>query len=209
MFPVTTEAVSSELPKTVTPETRTSLLLRVRNPGNQEAWSEFVAIYAPVIERMALRRGLQPADAEDLVQQVMVSISKAVERRPHDPERAKFRTWLRRVAENAILNALTRRKPDVGSGRTDFVELLAQHSAPAGDSALLRRECEEQVFRWAADEIRPEFATETWDAFWSTAVVGEDCETVAARLRKNVGSIYAARSRVMKRLRDQVKLYES
>jgi RNA polymerase sigma factor (sigma-70 family) len=151
----------------------------------------------PVIERLAMRRGLQTADAEDLVQQVMISISSAMEKRPHDPQRAKFRTWLHRVAENAILNALTRRKPDRGSGRTDFLELLAQHSAPAEDSALLRREYKEQVFRWAADRIRQEFADDTWEAFWSTAVKGEDCEVVAQRLSKSVGSVYAARSRVL------------
>lgn len=192
----------------MTPETRTSLLLRVRDPGNQEAWAEFVEIYAPVIKRMATRRGLQSADADDLVQQVMVSISRAVERRPHDRERAKFRTWLNRVAENAILNAVTRRKPDVGSGRTDFIELLAQHSAAPEDSALFRRECEEQVFRWAAERIRPEFNEQTWEAFWATAVDGQACEQVASRLNKNVGSIYAARSRVMRRLKEKVTEFE-
>jgi len=192
----------------VTPETRTSLLLRVRSPANQEAWTEFVEIYAPVIHRLAVRRGLQPADADDLVQQVMISISRAIEKRPHDRERAKFRTWLNRVAENAILNALTRGKPDVGSGRTDFIELLTQHSAPPEDSALLRRECQEQVFRWAADRIRLEFNEETWEAFWATAVDGQACEQVAVRLEKNVGSIYAARSRVMRRLKEKVTEFE-
>jgi DNA-directed RNA polymerase specialized sigma24 family protein len=93
----------------------------------------------PVIERLAMRRGLQTADAEDLVQQVMISISSAMEKRPHDPQRAKFRTWLHRVAENAILNALTRRKPDRGSGRTDFLELLAQRLSKSVGSVYAAR----------------------------------------------------------------------
>ena len=190
------------------PDTKISLLTRVRDPEDQDSWAEFVEIYSPVIFRLARLKGLQAADAEDLAQQVLMSIARAVERRPHDPQRARFRTWLSRVAENAILNAITRAKPDKGSGRTDMVDLLAQHKASAEDSALLERERRQQAFLWAADRIRPEFSEQTWDAFWATAVDGEDCEQVALRLNKNVGSIYAARSRVMRRLKEKVTDFE-
>jgi RNA polymerase sigma-70 factor (ECF subfamily) len=190
------------------PETRASLLLRVRNSQDQDAWREFVEIYSPVVFRMATRKGLQPADADDLVQQVLTSVSGALESRPHDRERARFRTWLRRVAENAILNALTRKRPDVGSGRTDFIGLLEQHSAPPEDSNLLKPELQEEIFRYTADQIRPEFAESTWQAFWLTAVENQECESVAQRLNINIGSVYAARSRVMKRLQQKVDQYE-
>lgn len=186
------------------PETRTSLLLRVRDPSNQTAWREFVEIYAPVILRLARFKGLQTADAEDMVQQVLISVAGAIERRPHDPQRARFRTWLNRVAENAILNAITRARPDQGTGRTDIVNMLAQHAASAEDSAMLKHERKQQAFVWAADRIRPEFNAQTWDAFWATAVEGETCESVADRLDKNIGSIYAARSRIMRRLKEKV-----
>ena len=180
----------------------------MRDPQDQDSWAEFVEIYAPVIFRLARHKGLQAADAEDLVQQVLLSVSRAIEQRPHDPERARFRTWLSRVAENAILNAITRAKPDKGSGRTDFIDLLAQHKASNEDSALLQHERRQQAFLWAAERVRPEFSEQTWQAFWATAVLGEDCEQVAARLGKNVGSIYAARSRVMRRLKEKVTDFE-
>ncbi|MFK8111519.1 MAG: RNA polymerase sigma factor [Rubripirellula sp.] len=189
----------------MTPDTRVSLLLRIRDPSDHDAWLEFVDIYSPVILRMATGKGLQLADAEDLVQQVLFSVSKAIEAREHDRSRAKFRTWLRRVAENAILNALTRAKPDRGTGGTDFVEILQQHSAPAEDSALLDRERKEEVFRHAAEQIRAEFTDVTWQAFWRSAVDGIGCQEVAIELGCNVGSVYAARSRVMKRLNEKVK----
>src|SRR5271157_277367 len=98
------------------PETRPSLLIRVRNPADRAAWQEFVEIYRPVVLRLAQYKGMQAADAEDIAQDVLVAVAKAVEQREHDPKRARFRTWLQRVANNAILDALTRGKPDRGAG---------------------------------------------------------------------------------------------
>ena len=100
------------------PETRSSLLIRVRDPSDRVAWEQFVEIYSPVIFRVAKRKGLQDADAEDIVQQVFISIGRALKQRPHDRSRARFLTWLKRVAENAVLNALTRAKPDRGAADT-------------------------------------------------------------------------------------------
>lgn len=192
------------------PETRPSLLVRLRNQSDHEAWYEFTEIYRPVVWRLACRRGLQPADAEDLAQQVLAAVARTIDRWEIDPRRARFRTWLTRVAGNAILNALTRGVPDRGSGDTGMHDLLAQQpAADAEASQLLRIEQRREVFRWAARQIRPEFQPVTWDAFWFTAVEGSDVAETAKRLHLTPGSIYAARSRVMRRLREKVKEWEA
>jgi RNA polymerase sigma factor (sigma-70 family) len=197
------------MPMTLPPDTRASLLLRVRDPADQAAWHEFVEIYWPVIHRLARLKGMQSADADDIAQQVLVAVSKAVEKREHDSKRARFRTWLDRVARNAILNALTRGKPDRAAGGLDANQLLEQHARADGpDSDLLRLECRREVFRWAARQIREEFQDATWEAFWQTAIEGRDCDAVANELKKSTGSIYMARSRVMKRLQEKVAEYE-
>lgn len=192
------------------PETRHSLLLRVRNADDSEAWDEFTEIYRPVICRLATFRGMQHADAEDLAQQVLVAIAGAVDRWEPDGKRAKFRTWIRRIAENAILNALTRGIPDRGSGddaTRAFLELSPGRSGP--DSDLLRTELRREVFIRAARQIRNEFSEQTWQSFWLTAVEGIDVETVAADLGRTRGSVYASRSRVMKRLKQKVEEFDS
>ena len=151
------------------PETRPSLLIRVRNPADQAAWQEFVEIYRPVILRIAQHKGMQAADAEDIAQEVLVAVAKAVEQREHDAKRAKFRTWLHRVANNIILDALTRGKPDRGAGGSSLQAALSQKESPGGpDSDLLRLEYRREVFRWAARQVRKEFRQETWNAFWLT-----------------------------------------
>src|SRR6266853_60663 len=77
------------------PDTRESLLLRVCDPANAEAWREFAAIYRPAVYRLARRRGLQDADAEDLAQRVLVVVSRKIaDWRPTSP-RGAWRGWPR------------------------------------------------------------------------------------------------------------------
>ena len=191
------------------PETRPSLLIRVRDPADHAAWREFVEIYRPVILRLAEHKGLQAADAEDIAQEVLVTVAKSVEQWEHDPKRAKFRTWLHCVANNAALDALTRKKPDRGSGDAALEAVLDQRESKGGPgSDFLRLEYRREVFRWAARHVRPEFRPETWDAFWLTAVERRSVEAVAEELAKDAGAIYAARSRVMRRIREKVSEYE-
>src|SRR3954469_25288416 len=138
------------------PETRASLIVRLKDRSDRQAWGEFVVIYRPVVYRLARRKGLQHADAEDLAQQVLASVATAVARwrpvpagGPSAAGSGRFRTWLHRMARNAIINALTRRAPARagGAGRAD--ELLAGQPAAEGpDSDLLRMEYRREVFAW-------------------------------------------------------------
>jgi RNA polymerase sigma-70 factor (ECF subfamily) len=191
------------------PETRASLILRLKNDADQAAWGEFVEIYWPIVYRLARRKGLQDADAEDLAQQVLASVAAAVHRWDPDRAPARFRTWLHRIARNRIINALTRRKPDRAAGGDSAEQTLADQAAGGPDSELLRDEHRREVLHWAARQIRGEFAPDTWLAFWRTTVEGRSAAVVAAELGKSVGAVYTARSRVMKRLRDKVSEWDS
>jgi RNA polymerase sigma factor (sigma-70 family) len=183
-------------------ETRLSLIVRLKDRADQAAWQEFVEIYRPIIVRLAALK-MQHADAEDLAQQVLVSVSKAIGRWEIAPHRARFRTWLHRVAENAILNALRRGAPDRAIGQAGSSTVENQPVVSGPDSELLRLECRREVFRWAARRIRPEFQPATWKAFWLTAVEDRSPEAVARLLHKTTGAVYAARSRVMRRLQEK------
>ena len=188
------------------PETRNSLLLKLRNPADGESWHEFVTTYRPVVYRMARRRGMQDANAQDLAQAVLVSVAQSVEGWENDPKRARFRTWLTRVASNAIVDAFRRRRLDSGKGGTTEITRLEQHPAP--DDVEIDTEHRRELFRWAARRVRWEFAEETWLAFWRTAVEARPIQEVAAELRKSAGAIYIARSRVMRRLHERIRELE-
>jgi RNA polymerase sigma-70 factor (ECF subfamily) len=191
------------------PDTRNSLLVRLGNPADADAWNEFSQVYRPIIVRMGRSRGLQTADAEDLAQRVLVSIAGAIDR--WEPEgKAKFRTWLKRITDNAILNALTRTKPDQAAGSTSVVDLLNNSPGSEGvDSKLLELEYRREVLHWAARRIRDEFTETTWQAFWLTTIEAKPAEAVGQALGRNRGSIYAAKSRVMRRLLQQIDQFEA
>ena len=191
------------------PDTRASLIVRLQDRADQEAWREFVEVYRPVVYRLACRKGLQPADAEDLAQQVLVAVAAAVHRWQPDPARGLFRTWLHRIAQNLIVNAVTRRAPDRAAGAGGADDLLAREAAPEGpDSELLRTESRREVFQWAARQVRHEFQPETWLAFWHTAVEGRAVADVARLLGRKPGAVYAARGRVMRRLKEKILEWE-
>jgi RNA polymerase sigma factor (sigma-70 family) len=190
----------------VTPSTRPSLLVRLRNPQDERAWGEFTAIYSPLIYRLARRKGLQDADAADLVQEVLRAVAKAIDRWEPDPARGPFRNWLFRIARNLMINFLVNRdRHPRGIGGGDFATFLeTQAVASQEDSALFDLEYKRQLFEWACDRIRHEFQPSTWTAFWRTWVDGSPSRDAAAELGMSLGAVYMSRSRVVARLRQVI-----
>src|SRR5271155_2115535 len=114
------------------PATRASLLVRLRD-GEAAAWQEFVRLYAPLIYGFARKRGLQDADAADLMQEVLRSVSSAAHRLEYDPARGTFRGWLFTVTRNKVFNFLESRGRRVqGSGDSRMQQRLEQHADAGG-----------------------------------------------------------------------------
>ncbi|TWU43667.1 ECF RNA polymerase sigma factor SigE [Rubripirellula tenax] len=192
------------------PETRASLILRLRDAADVAAWDEFVAIYGPLVYRLALGRGLQPADADDVVQQVFTAVAQSVGRWVEQPERGRFRGWLLGIARNIALKTLTRRPHGgVGLGGQQSPERLETIEAPGGPlSSQFDIEFRREVYRWAACQVREAIEPNTWNAFHLTHVEGVSIAEAAAQLNISVGNVYIARSRVIRRLRVLAKQFE-
>jgi RNA polymerase sigma factor (sigma-70 family) len=192
------------------PETRASLILRLSDTTDVEAWDEFVEIYQPLVYRLARRKGFQHADAEELVQEVMIAVSRAVDRWVPDENQARFRTWLFRIARNMMINFLTRRKhQSLGTGNSAVSELLNQKCDPQSDeSTQFDLEFQREVFQWAANHVKDNVKPGTWEAFWLSSVDGLSIQDVAKQLDMTIGSVYIARSRVIFRLRERAKEFD-
>jgi RNA polymerase sigma-70 factor (ECF subfamily) len=192
------------------PETRNSLILRLPDKGDVEAWGQFVSIYEPLVYRLARAKGFQHADAQEIVQEVLVAVSRAVQRWTPDPARGRFRDWLFRIARNLMINFLTRRKHlPIGAADSRIAELLENAADPNCDeSATFDLEYRRELFRWAADQVRGQVKQRTWSAFWKTSVDGRAIAEVAGELEMSVGAVHIARCRVLGRLREAVKRLE-
>ena len=192
------------------PETRASLILRLPNAADVAAWDEFVSVYGPSVFRVARQRGLQPADADDLVQEVLSAVAKQVGDWVLRPDRGRFRAWLLRIARNIAVNLLTR-KPlgAIGAGGDEADGLLAATPERVDElSSQFDVEYRREVFRLAAERLRESVAGTTWQAFQLTHMEGVSIADAARRLGIGVGNVYIARSRVMHRLRELTEQFE-
>lgn len=182
------------------PETRQSLLESLSSPIAEEGWIEFAAIYRPLIFRVAVAKGLQHADAEDLTQEVLAVVESSLG--TFDPARGSFRSWLYQITRNLVVNHLTRGRGQIGTGDSHVAQFLAQHPQPNDETAtLFRLEYRRARFQQAVFVARTEFHQSTWDAFWLTAVNLRSIEDVAKDLGKSPGAVRVARCRVLARLR--------
>lgn len=186
------------------PETRITLLQRLGDQDDNAAWTEFCAIYERVIYRIALKFGLQDADAREVTQEVLLTVSRRI--RKFDIEgKGRFRSWLSTVARNATIDLLRASRVGTGnrvaSGDSDVRRHIENAEYTPEESAIFDAESKREQFRWAADQVRAAVSDSTWSAFWSTAVQGESTAEVADRLGISVGAVYVARCRTLNKIK--------
>jgi len=189
------------------PITRASLLIQIRDGTNHAAWQEFVDLYGPVIYGFARKRGLQDADAADLMQDVLRSVSAAIGRLDYDRNHGTFRGWLFTITRNKVFNFLAaRRIRPQGSGDSGTNQRLAEEPAANDGSDAWELEYQRRLASIAMDRVKGEFHENTWQAFWLTAVEGLAAAEAAKRVGMSAGAIYVAKSRVLARLKDEVEV---
>lgn len=196
------------MPVDDSPLTRASLLVRIRDGNNHVAWREFVQLYSPVVYGFARKRGLQDADAADLMQDVMRSISTAIGRLDYDRNQGTFRGWLFTITRNKIFNHLSARRirPQASGDSTTSRLLDSQPDPDSADGAdTWEMEYQRRLASLAMERIQSEFQAKTWRAFWLTAVEGRAVAEVAKEVDLSPGAIYVAKSRVLARLKDEVE----
>jgi RNA polymerase sigma-70 factor (ECF subfamily) len=188
------------------PQTRLSLLVRIRDRQDAQAWNELVEIYAPLVYRLARSHGVQDADAADLTQEVLLTVVRTADRFHYDPARGTFRGWLFTVARNHLKHwAAVQKREMPGSGGDREQRALEEQPAPAEEIDRWDHDYRQRLFEWAAEKVRGEFRPFTWQAFWQTAVDHREVAAVAAELGLSVGAVYIARSRVVARIKEQLE----
>ena len=192
------------------PTTRASLLVRLRDAGDAQAWTDFVDLYAPLVYGYALKQGLQDADASDLCQEVLRAVAGAAGRFEYDPRLGRFRNWLFTMVRRKLIN-LRQRRVVRGSGDDAMHTMLDQLPASNGDDpdAEWERDWQRRLFAWACEQARRDTNDRTWRAFWATAVDGRSGKEVAAELGLTVAAVYLARGRVTARLKELVASQQS
>lgn len=188
------------------PPTRASLLVRLRDPRDQAAWTQFVDLYVPLIYGYLRKQGLQDADAADLSQDVLAAVAGAIGRLDYDPHRGAFHNWLFTVVRRKLSNwQRAQKNRPIGPNDTATQQWLEQCPAVNGQEAAWQAEWQDRLFTWACEQVRREVQDKTWRAFWRTAMEDQPGKQVAKELDLSIAAVYCARSRVQARLKELIQ----
>jgi RNA polymerase sigma-70 factor, ECF subfamily len=184
------------------PTSRT-LLERVRT-NDQQAWERLVGLYAPLVEYWCRSCGVRGADADDVRQEVFGALASSLGEFRADRPGATFRGWLRGITRYKLLEYLRRRgRQPEAEGGTDAHRNLAEYpDANNGDEDP--PEAVSELYHRALDLVRGEFEVKTWQAFWRAAVDGHPVDLIATELGVTSAAVRKAKSRVLRRLKDEV-----
>ncbi len=176
--------------------TPASLLERLAHPDNGTDWERFVDLYLPLLFYWSRKLGLQEHDAADLVQDILTTL---VQKMPHFQydQTQSFRAWLRTLLMNRFRDRQRRAQP------TQVLNV----DPPGEDAALLLEESEydQLLVQHAMKYLKREFREKTWKAFWEHGAMGRSAEEVAKELQVTPGAVYAAKFRVLAKLRAELK----
>ena len=186
-------------------ETSVSLLDRLAGSPTESDWRRLDALYRPLLAAWATRAGVPANDADDLIQEVLIAVVKQVGEFDRRAEGA-FRGWLRTVLGRRITDYLRRRavRP-VATGDPEFARRLDELASPQSElSRLWDREHDTHVARQALRIVQPDFAPATWQAFRRQVIDGIPGVAAAQELGISLNAALLAKSRVLKRLRQEV-----
>ena len=184
--------------------THLTFLLRLRERADTLTWAEFHERYGPLLYRYARVRGAEHSDAEDVVQEVELYLFKALQGFEYDARKGRFRAYLR----SAVVHALGRRasrdaRQPLALDPHTFDYVSAEKEA-SGD-ARWEREWQMHRLRWAMRCIAGEFEAGTLKAFELHVLAGQPVAETAEALGLSKESVYQAKSRVLRRLRQQLE----
>jgi RNA polymerase sigma-70 factor (ECF subfamily) len=184
--------------------TRPSLLLRVRDPHDGQAWETFVAVYSPLIYGHCRKKGLHHEDAEDVTQKVFARVLRFIGGFEYRPETGRFRDWLGTLVRNEINRFLKQQTRAVrGQGGSDAEEMMERVEA-RGEETAWTAEFNAHILQTALGRSRPHFADDTWRAFEGLWRDNRPAPQVAQELGRPIDWVYVAKSRVLKRLWQEV-----
>lgn len=193
------------------PSLSSSLLLRVQTM-QPDAWARLVEVFSPIVYRWARQAGLSSSDSTDVVQDVFIAVARNIPSFERQKQKASFRSWLATITRNRVRDSFRKKQkhPDAFGG-TEGLERLNKVQSPTEPSdhdleqsislASLDRRLPTRVL----ELVKANCGQQTWNAFWETVVKGDSAADVADRLNMSITSVYQAKSRILRRLRERME----
>lgn len=180
--------------------TRASLLIRIRDPKNHSAWSQFDAIYRPLLRRLCRARGLGDSTADDIVQQCMAKVHQHIAGFEYDPDKGRFKSWLHTMAIRLIQNYYNRLK-ERDATTSAFNQKEAADDLP--DEQFEKLWMEEHL-AFCLESIRVEIGAQSYEAFRLYVLKEMPADEVSRQLGMAVSELYRIKYRTTQRLAEKM-----
>ena len=184
--------------------TRASLLVRIKDPGAAEAWSEFHDLYAPLIYRYARRRGLSREDADDIRSECYKAIVQQIGTFDYDKAKGGFKAWLRTMVHRRVVD-LFRKKREQQANSGALCQIEADH--PSADEAW-DNEWKNQHLKHCVEQLRSEVSRRTFQVFSIVVIEGRSVAEACDELGMNANQVYKAKARMLRRVRQKMAEFE-
>lgn len=198
------------------PETRVSLLQRLKDVDDQRSWQEFFETYRKLIHTVGRKAGLTEAEAEDAVQETVIAVAKKMPGFEYVPGRDSFKGWLLQITRWKVTDQLRKRLPvskpqpigtDTGSGTT-FLGRIPDPAANALD-AIWQAEWEKHLLRTALKQVKQQVAPEHYRVFTLHVVEQLPAAQVAEKIGIAVDQVYLIKHRVGQLVKKEVQALET
>lgn len=181
---------------------------------DSSSWSRLVTTFGPIVYGWSRTSGIGETDSADLVQEVFLTVARGIGSFERQKETGSFRSWLATITRSRVRDHLRQqaRRTANAVGGTDAWQDLQQQADPLlhadgeelGGSSISLDTAERSLSQQVLESVSVEFEAKTWNAFWQTTVEGRSVAEVAADLGMSSASVYQARSRVLRRLRQRL-----
>ena len=184
--------------------TSTSLLRRAQ-ADDADAWQQLVQTYSRRIYRWCRRAGLQPADASNIVQEVLRSVARKLGDFRRDREGDTFRGWLRRITQNKLRDHFRNqlKQADHPIGGTDAHRRLENQQDGPAESVSELGSIENEISSPILKSVRAEFSDRDWRFFWRVVVDGQSAVEVGEEYGVTANTVRLVKMRILRRLREE------
>jgi RNA polymerase sigma-70 factor (ECF subfamily) len=179
-----------------------------KDPADTEAWDEFVERYGPLMRTWCLRWGSQTSDADDVAQNVLLKLLRAMKTFQYDPNRS-FRAWLKTVTQNAWNDFIASRRLGLAEAPDRIDTIADSHDALADLERRMEEAFERELLELAMRRIARRVKPATWQAFRLTAIENRPGAEAAKELGMQVAHVFVAKHRVQKMLEEEVRILKS
>jgi len=196
--------------------TRNSLLSRLKNRDDNESWQDFFNTYWKLVYGVAIKAGLTEEEAEEAVQETVITVARRIPEFKYDPSKCAFKTWLLNLTRWRIIDQIRKRKPDHAvlrprrsdaTARTATIERIADPASLDLDK-VWEQEWEQHVVTAAIAKVKKRVSPEQYQMFDLCVYKQWPVKRIAKQLGVSRGSVYLARHRITGMLKQEVKAME-